>query len=79
MDLQSSARLDRSGPPVASDFYPPQITVTTGGGMTATYLDTGHVLDTGGFDGACAGDESHPWTPLTTVTASPFDAGASGR
>ncbi|MDA8063928.1 MAG: Ig-like domain-containing protein [Thermaerobacter sp.] len=43
--------------------------------MTATYLDTGHVLDTGGFDGACAGDESHPWTPLTTVTASPFDAG----
>ena len=60
---------------MAADFYPPQITITAGSGMTATYVDTGHVLDTGGFDGACAGDESHPWTPLTTVTSSPFNVG----
>ncbi|MCB1036447.1 MAG: hypothetical protein KDD47_21655, partial [Acidobacteria bacterium] len=35
----------------------PRITLTAGGG-TVTLLDTAHVLDTGGFDASCRGNES---------------------
>jgi RHS repeat-associated protein len=34
----------------------------TAGGVTTTYADTTQVLNTGGFDAACLGNESHPWT-----------------
>lgn len=39
----------------------PQITLTVDG-VTTTYQDSGQVLNTGGFDLACFGNESHPWT-----------------
>jgi RHS repeat-associated protein len=44
----------------------PQIHVTIGG-ATTTYLDTGEVLDTAGFDQACIGNESQPWVRVGTT------------
>ena len=41
----------------------PTITVTASG-TTATISDTGHVLDTSGYDTACQGNESIQWTTL---------------
>lgn len=41
---------------------PPTITVTFSDGSTATYTDSGHILDTGGFDYACIGNEATQWT-----------------
>ena len=43
----------------------PSINVTIGG-TTSTYLDTGEVLNTGGFDLACIGNESQPWVRVGT-------------
>lgn len=39
----------------------PQISVTTGG-ISTTYQDTHQVLNTGGFDAVCNGNESTAWT-----------------
>jgi hypothetical protein len=33
-------------------------------GQTTTYTDSGQVLNTGGFDGACLGNESTQWTAI---------------
>ncbi len=43
----------------------PKITVAAGGGV-ATFLDTAHVLDTGGFDASCRGNESLQWRAIGT-------------
>ncbi|HEV2342780.1 MAG TPA: Ig-like domain-containing protein [Actinocrinis sp.] len=43
----------------------PLINVTIGG-ATSTYRDTGEVLNTGGFDQACIGNESEPWVRVGT-------------
>lgn len=50
----------------AGDPRVPKITVTAGGSST-DYLDTGHILDTGGYDLACLGNESLQWRPVGTV------------
>jgi Bacterial Ig-like domain (group 1) len=41
----------------------PTVDVTIDG-QTTTYTDSGQVLNTGGFDGACLGNESTQWTPI---------------
>jgi RHS repeat-associated protein len=44
----------------------PKITVTISGTST-DYADTAHVLDTGGFDSSCRGNQSLAWRPVGTV------------
>src|SRR5579859_2038219 len=41
----------------------PKITVTVAGAAT-DLLDTAHVLDTGGFDSSCRGNQSLDWRPI---------------
>jgi RHS repeat-associated protein/uncharacterized repeat protein (TIGR01451 family) len=43
----------------------PKITVTVAGTST-DYADTAHVLDTGGFDSSCRGNQSLEWRPVGT-------------
>ncbi|MES1240880.1 MAG: Ig-like domain-containing protein [Acidobacteriota bacterium] len=43
----------------------PKITVTAAG-SSASFLDTAHVLDTGGFDSSCRGNESVQWREVGT-------------
>jgi len=43
----------------------PKITVTSGG-SAVTLLDSAHVLDTGGFDSSCRGNESVQWREIGT-------------
>ena len=50
----------------ASETRIPKVTVTIGGVSTA-FSDTGHILDTGGFDLACRGNESLQWRPIGTT------------
>src|SRR5215467_3107689 len=44
----------------------PRITVTIGG-TPQTFADSAHVLDTGGFDLSCRGNESLQWRQVGTV------------
>ncbi|HEX3153504.1 MAG TPA: Ig-like domain repeat protein, partial [Candidatus Angelobacter sp.] len=44
----------------------PKITVTIAGTST-DYLDAAHVLDTGGFDSSCRGNQSLEWRPVGTT------------
>src|SRR5262249_1092157 len=44
----------------------PNITVTIGGTPQA-FMDTAHVLDTGGFDLSCRGNESLQWRQIGTT------------
>jgi RHS repeat-associated protein len=44
----------------------PKVTVTVGG-VATTYYDTGHILDTGGFDLACQGNEALAWRLIGTA------------
>ena len=44
----------------------PKITVTIGG-VPSTFVDSGHILDTGGFDLVCQGNESLGWRPVGTT------------
>jgi RHS repeat-associated protein len=64
----------------------PTITVTIAG-TPQTFADTAHVLDTGGFDLSCRGNESLQWRPIGTsgidhptglLTLQPGNATASG-
>ncbi|HEY6909571.1 MAG TPA: Ig-like domain-containing protein [Myxococcales bacterium] len=50
----------------AGDPRVPRVTVTAGG-VSSAFLDTGHVLDTGGFDLACIGNESLQWRLIGTA------------
>src|SRR5262249_38689569 len=49
-----------------TDTRIPTVTVTIAG-VGATFSDTGHILDTGGFDLACQGNESLAWRPIGTT------------
>src|ERR1043166_6400959 len=44
----------------------PKITVTIAG-ANSDYLDIAHVLDTGGFDSSCRGNQSLEWRPIGTT------------
>jgi uncharacterized repeat protein (TIGR01451 family) len=44
----------------------PKITISVGGTPT-DYMDTAHVLDTGGFDSSCRGNQSLEWRPIGTA------------
>ncbi|MBI3651403.1 MAG: hypothetical protein HY231_10325, partial [Acidobacteria bacterium] len=59
------------GTPATGDARMPKISITTGG-VTSDYLDTAHVLDTGGFNLGCQGNKSLQWRPVgTTGIANP--------
>lgn len=64
----------------------PKITVTVGG-TPVSFLDTAHVLDTGGFDLSCRGNESLQWrhvggggidTPSGALSLAPATLAGSG-
>jgi hypothetical protein len=42
---------------------PPKVSVTIAG-VTTDYIDSGHVLDTSGYDKACQSNESTQWTTI---------------
>lgn len=44
----------------------PKITITSDG-SSRSFLDTAHVLDTGGFDSSCRGNESVQWREIGTL------------
>jgi RHS repeat-associated protein len=44
----------------------PKVTVTIAGAST-DYIDTAHVLDTGGFDSSCRGNQSLQWRSVGTA------------
>ncbi|HZR29627.1 MAG TPA: RHS repeat-associated core domain-containing protein [Terriglobales bacterium] len=44
----------------------PKVSITIAG-VTTDFLDTGHILDTGGFDLACRGNESLQWRAIGTT------------
>ncbi|HWZ41828.1 MAG TPA: Ig-like domain-containing protein, partial [Candidatus Saccharimonadales bacterium] len=50
----------------ANETRIPKITVTVGGAAT-DFADTAHVLDTGGFDSSCRGNQSLGWRPIGTT------------
>jgi hypothetical protein len=45
----------------------PKVDIGINGGPATEYLDSGHVLDTGGFDFASVGNESFRWRLIGTV------------
>ncbi|HEX2831379.1 MAG TPA: Ig-like domain-containing protein [Thermoanaerobaculia bacterium] len=49
----------------AGDPRVPKISITIGG-VTESFTDTAHVLDTGGFDSSCRGNESLQWRAIGT-------------
>jgi YD repeat-containing protein len=51
---------------VAGDPRVPIVAVKSNG-ATTTYFDTAHILDTGGFDLACSGNESLQWRLIGTT------------
>jgi uncharacterized repeat protein (TIGR01451 family) len=53
----------------ANEARIPKITLTIGGSGT-DYMDTAHVLDTGGFDSSCRGNQSLQWRPVGTTDSS---------
>src|SRR5438067_9667136 len=53
-------------PLVAGDPRVPIVAVKSNG-ITTTYFDTAHILDTGGFDLACSGNESLQWRLIGTT------------
>lgn len=70
----------------AAETRIPKITVTVAG-TPQTFMDTAHVLDTGGFDLSCRGNESLQWRPVGTtgiesasghLTLSPSSSSGSG-
>lgn len=50
--------------------HPPLVTVTIGGTAT-TFTDSGHVLDTFGYDLACLGNESLAWVAIGKASVGP--------
>jgi len=57
-----------SGCGVFATTNAPTVTVTIGG-IPSTLTDTGHVLDTGGFDAVCLGNESLQWRAIGGIGA----------
>ena len=66
----SASPITGCGQPLnANETRIPRITLTIGGSGT-DYLDTAHVLDTGGFDSSCRGNQSLQWRPVGTTDVS---------
>jgi len=53
-------------PLAANETRVPKVTVTIGS-IAVDYLDSAHVLDTGGFDSSCRGNQSLEWRPIGTA------------
>lgn len=53
-------------PLAAGETRIPKITVTIGG-TDSVFSDSAHVLDTGGFDSSCRGNQSLAWRPVGTT------------
>ena len=69
-DTSDNPLMGGCGPAVANGATPfPQITITIAG-TPHVFDDTAHVLDTGGFDFACQGNESLQWRPIGTCGVS---------
>jgi hypothetical protein len=63
------------GLPLAPNVDIPVIAVTLADGTRSFYSDTGHVLDTGGYDFACNNaNESLQWRPIGTTGVSNLSA-----
>ncbi len=63
----SASPIAGCGLPLAADETRiPKITVTIAGTST-DYADTAHVLDTGGFDSSCRGNQSLEWRSIGTA------------
>ena len=62
----SASPIAGCGLPLAPDETRiPKITITVAGTST-DYADTAHVLDTGGFDSSCRGNQSLQWRSIGT-------------
>ncbi len=70
-DTSDAAIVACGATPQAGDPRVPKVSVVIGGQSTS-YYDIGHVLDTGGFDSYCRGNESLAWRLIDTAGA---DAG----
>jgi hypothetical protein len=64
-DTSDAAPIESCGADAPPTLDPPLVTITVGG-VPTTSTDSGHVLDTRGFDTACigTGNESTQWTPI---------------
>jgi RHS repeat-associated protein len=63
----SASSLVSCGLPLAqNEARIPKVTVIIAG-ASSNYLDTAHVLDTGGFDSSCRGNQSLEWRPIGTT------------
>jgi len=63
----SASPLVSCGLPLAqNETRIPKVTVTIAG-ASSDYLDTAHVLDTGGFDSSCRGNQSLEWRLIGTT------------
>jgi hypothetical protein len=56
--------IEPTGTIAPPNFDPPLVMVSVDGGAAQTFKDTGHVLDTNGFDYAAIGNESFAWRPI---------------
>jgi hypothetical protein len=54
-----------------NDGIQPTVDVSLDGGTPTTYTDSGQVLNTGGVDGACFGNESHQWQQIGGPSCDP--------
>jgi hypothetical protein len=62
-DTSDASPIEPCNIPAPPTLDPPKVTVTVGGTPT-DFIDSGHVLDTSGFDSVCRGNESIQWTPI---------------
>lgn len=66
-NTSAAAPIVTCGQPLAQgETRIPTITVTIGG-TDFPFSDTAHVLDTGGFDSSCRGNQSLAWRPIGTT------------
>jgi fibronectin-binding autotransporter adhesin len=84
-DTSEAPALTACGVAAPATLDPPKVTVTIAGAST-DFIDSGHVLDTSGYDKACVGNESTQWTPVgsapcpgsSLVASPPSQAAAPG-
>jgi hypothetical protein len=63
-DTSDQGAITPVGKPVRGGPDSPTVTITVNGIVLPVFKDTGHVLDTGGFDFAAIGNESFAWRPI---------------
>ncbi|MDQ1428105.1 MAG: hypothetical protein QOK39_1581, partial [Acidimicrobiaceae bacterium] len=84
-DTSEAPALTACGVSAPATLDPPKVSVTIAG-ATTDFIDSGHVLDTSGYDKACIGNESTQWTPVgsapcpgsSLVASPPSQASAPG-